>query len=89
MYHAFPLDCLQISFPEDSELDKPVCFTHANVLLSYVNKTICLEPCLSSRFISIVFWPGKTHLVPSYLKMHVVGDGPGATLSFETSLFSN
>ena len=50
---------------------------------------ICLETCLSSRFMSIVLWPGKPHLVLSYLKMHVVGEGPDATLSFETFPFSN
>ena len=30
-----------------------------------------------------------THLCQCYLKMHVVGEGPGATLSFETFPFSN
>ena len=47
---------------------------------------IYLETCFSSRFMSIILWPGMKHLVPSYLKMHVVGEGPGATLSFETFL---
>ena len=33
--------CLQVSLPKtQNPLDKPVCFTHANVLLSYVNETI-------------------------------------------------
>ena len=26
---------------------------------------ICLETCLSSRFMAIMLWPGMTHLVPS------------------------
>ena len=30
-----------------------------------------------------------THLCQCYLKMHVVGERPGATLSFETFPFSN
>ena len=47
-----------------NRLKKPVWFTHANVLLSYVNETICLETCLSSRFMSIILWPSTTHLVP-------------------------
>ena len=42
---------------------------------------ICLEICPSSGFMSIVLWPEMTPLVPFYLKMHVVGEGPGATLS--------
>ena len=42
---------------------------------------ICLEICSSSGFMSIVLWPEMTPLVPFYLKMHVVGEGPGATLS--------
>ena len=48
-----------------NRLDKPVCFTHATVLLSYVHETsISLETCLSSRFMSIVLWPRTTRLVP-------------------------
>ena len=30
---------------------------------------------------------GMTQLMPSYFKMHVVGAGPGETLSIEVSLF--
>ena len=48
-----------------NQLDKPVCFTHANILLSYVNELcICLKICLSSRFMSIVLWPRMTHPAP-------------------------
>ena len=42
---------------------------------------ICFEICLYSRFMSIVLWPEMTPLVPFYLKMHVVGEGPGETPS--------
>ena len=56
---------LQLKYLKKNQLDRPVCFTHENILLSYVNKTcICSEICLSSRFRSIVLWPGMTHLVP-------------------------
>ena len=49
---------------------------------SYVNgPCICLEICLSSRFMSTVLWPGWLTLCQCYLKMHVVGEGPGATPS--------
>ena len=40
-----PLDsvCLQVHSAKTQNLiDKPVCFTHANVLLSYVNETMYL-----------------------------------------------
>ena len=47
-----------------NQLDKPVCFTHKIVLLIYVNESIYLETCLSSRFMSIVLWHRMTHLVP-------------------------
>ena len=50
---------------------------------------ICLETCLSLRYMLIILWPGITHLVQCYLKMHVLGEGPGAILSFETFPFSN
>ena len=39
----------------DSELNKPVSFSHTNVLLIYVNETMyLLGHCLSSRFMLIV-----------------------------------
>ena len=39
----YPRLCLHVSLAKDSEpLDKPVCFTNANVLLSYVNETMSL-----------------------------------------------
>ena len=51
---------------------------------------ICLEICLLSRFMSIVLRLGMTHLVPVLSKMHVVGEGPGATLSvFDVLLLSD
>ena len=53
-------------------------------LLIYVNET-----CLSSRFMSIVLWPRTTHLVPMLSQNACVGEGPGATLSLETSPFYN
>ena len=38
-----PRLCVQVSSPKtQNQLDKPVCFTHANVLLSYVNETMSL-----------------------------------------------
>ena len=37
----YPRLCLQIGSPKTQNLlDKPVCFTQANVLLSYANETV-------------------------------------------------
>ena len=61
------------------------------VLLIYVNETIYLLenlPFFTIHVNGFLAWddsPGAK----CYLKMHVVGDGPGATLSFETPPFSN
>ena len=41
---------------------------------------LCLEISLSSRFMSIVFCSGTTHLVPMLSQNAVVGEGPGASL---------
>ena len=59
--------CLRICL---SWLNKPVCFTHGNVLLSYVNETMYLlgnlpffkihVNCFMAR---IVFWPEMIPLV--------------------------
>ena len=43
--YVFTLDSvfLQVLLPKtQNQLDQPVCFTHANVLLSYVNETMYL-----------------------------------------------
>ena len=73
---------LQVGSPKtQNQLDKPVCFTHANVLLSYVNETVFAwqlaflqDSCQSD------YGPGQLILCQCYLKIHVVGEGPGASL---------
>ena len=46
---------------------------------------ICLETCLSSRFMSIVLWPGMTHLMPMLSQNARCGwDAWCHSLSFET-----
>ena len=42
--------------------------------------------CPSSRFKLIILWPRMNHLVPRLSKMHLMGEGPGAILSFKTFL---
>ena len=40
-YVIYPRLHLQVGSPKtQNQLDKPVCFTHANILLSYVNETV-------------------------------------------------
>ena len=58
---------LQVGSPKRlrSNLKKTVCFPPSLFSLSILRKWyICLEYCLSSRFRSIKFWPGMTHLLP-------------------------
>ena len=58
---------LQVGPPKRlrSNLKKTVCFPPSLFSLSILRKWyICLEYCLSSRFRSIKFWPGMTHLLP-------------------------
>ena len=43
MYLPYTLSFFKLVLPETQNcLDKPVCFTHANVLLSYINETVYL-----------------------------------------------
>ena len=62
-------------------LNKPVCFTHTNVLLIYVNETIYLYgnlPFFKIRINRLMAWddsPGG-----NVISIHVVDEGPGATL---------
>ena len=78
----YPRLCLQVGSPKtQNPLDKPVCFTHANVLLSYVNETVLawnrafLQDSCQSFYSS-----GQLTLCQCYLKTHVVGKGSGAIL---------
>ena len=58
------------------------------VPLIYVNETICMVICPSSRIKSIVLWPGMNNGpgCQDYPKMHLTDEGPGAILSFKTFL---
>ena len=71
----YPRLCLQIDF------DKPICFTHASFLLSYVNETVfAWRPTFLQDSCQSFYGPGQLTLCQCYLKMHVVGEGSGATL---------
>ena len=54
--------------------------------LIYVNETIYMVICPSTRFKSIVSWPGMIIWCQDYPKMHLMDEGPGAILSFKTFL---
>ena len=84
MNYDFTLDsAFKYVLPKtQNQLDKPVCFTHANVLLSYFNETAFVwksfflqDSCQS------FFGLGQISLCQCCLKIHVVGEGPGASLS--------
>ena len=71
-------------------LDKPVCFTHANVLLSYVKETMSLLGNLSFFKIHVDhLWPGQITLCQCYLKACCGWGAWCQSLSFETFPFSN
>ena len=65
-YVIYPRLHLQVGSPKtQNQLDKPVCFTHANILLSYVNETVFVwqlavlqDSCQSD------YGPWTTHFVP-------------------------
>ena len=86
------------SFTPDSVF-KSVCLVSQNptwqksmlyldtVPLIYVNETICMVICLSTRFKSIVLWPGMIHLVPRLSQNTSYGWGAWChSLSFKTFL---
>ena len=80
---VYPRLFLQVGLLKtQNRLDKLVCFTHANVL-SYVNETMYLLGNLPFFIIHVnhfTAWDDLLTLCQCYLKMHVVGEGPGATL---------
>ena len=74
--------------PNGSELTWQTSMLYADIVpLIYVNETICMVICPSTRFKSIVLWPVCCQ---DYPKINLTGEGPGAILSFKTFLsFTN
>ena len=55
--------------------------THADVLLSCVNETVfAWKPVFLQDSCQSFYGPGQLTLCQCYLKMHIVGEGPGASL---------
>ena len=78
----YPRLRLQVILPKtQNQLDKPVCFTHANVLLSYVKEIVfAWKPAFLQDSCQSFYGLGQLTLCQCYLKMHFVGEGPGANL---------
>ena len=81
---TYPRLCLKSLPPKtQKKFDKPVCFTHANVLLSYVNETVSSlgnMPFFSESNVNHFYGPRALTLCQCYLKLHAVGEGPLASL---------
>ena len=56
-------------------------FTHADILLSCVSETVSAwKHAFFQDSCQSFYGPGQLTLCQCYLKMHVVGEGPGASL---------
>ena len=84
MYYAFtPNSVFKLVPPLGSEPTWQTCMLYSDIVpLIYVNETICMVICPSSRFKLIILWPKMNHLVPRLSQR----EGPGAILSFKTFL---
>ena len=80
-YTFTPDSVFKLVLPKTQNRLKPVCFTHANVLLSYVNETVfAWKPAFLQDSCQSFCGPGQPTWCQGYLKMHVVREGPGAIL---------
>ena len=83
MNYVFTLDSVFKWVPPKTQnpLNKPLCFTHANVLLSYVNEPVfAWKPAFLQDSCQSFHGPGQLTLGQCYLKVHVMGEGPDASL---------
>ena len=88
MLCIYPRLCIQVGLPNGSEPTWQTTMLYSDTApLIYVNETICMVICPSTRFMSIVLWPpGWIIWCQDYPKIHLMGEGPGAILSFKTFL---
>ena len=62
--------------PNGSEPTWQTSMLYSDIVpLIYVSKTICMVICPSTRFKSIVLWPGMNHLVPGLSQNAIYGWG--------------
>ena len=67
---VYPRLCLQV-LPKGSEPIWQTSMLYSDTVpLIYVNKTICMVICPSTRFKSIILWPGMNYLVPFWVLRH-------------------
>ena len=89
MYYAFtPASVFKLVPRNGSESTWQTSILYSDIVsLIYVSETICMVICLSTRFKSIVLWPGMTHLVPRLSQNTFYGWGAWChSLSFKTFL---
>ena len=82
MNYVFTLDSVFKSvLPKtQNRLEKSVCLTYSNVLLSFVNETVfAWKPAFVQDSVNH-FMAQENTLCQGYLKMHVVGEGPQVIL---------
>ena len=73
--------------PNGSEPTWQTIMLYSDIVpLIYVNKTICILICLSTRFKSIILWPGMNRLLLRLSQNTSYGWGACAILSFKTFL---
>ena len=83
MNYVFTLDSVFKWVPPKTQnpLNKPVCFTHANVLLSCVKDPVfAWKPAFLQDSCQSFYGPGQLTVCQCYLKTHVMGEGPDASL---------
>ena len=80
-YYAFtPNSVFKSVLPNGSEPTLQTSMLYSDIVpLIYVNETICMVICPSTRFKSIIW-------CQDYPKMHLMGERPCAILSFKTFL---
>ena len=82
-----PDSVFKLVMPNGSEPTWQTSMLYSDIVhLIYVNKTICMVTCLSTRFKSVILWPGMNYPCQDYPKIRLMDKGPGAILSFKTSL---
>ena len=83
MNYIFTLDSVFKWVPPKTEnsLNRPVYFTHANVLLSYVVELVfAWKPAFLQDSCQSFYGQGQLTLCQCCFKMHVVGEEPDASL---------
>ena len=83
--------CLQVSSSKTQNLlDKPVCFTHTNVLFSYVNETVfAWKPAFFQDSCQSFYGPGQLTCANVILNCMLWMRGLVLVSEFETFPFSN